>query len=55
MALGAEGVQMGTRFALTDESSASDIFKEYCLRLNEGDTKLLLKTRTDPACDQFVS
>jgi len=26
MALGAEGVQMGTRFALTDESSASDIF-----------------------------
>ena len=34
---------MGTRFALTDESSASDIFKEYCLRLNEGDTKLLLK------------
>ena len=25
MALGAEGVQMGTRFALTDESSASDI------------------------------
>ena len=43
MALGAEGVQRGTRFALTDESSASDIFKEYCLRLNEGDTKLLLK------------
>lgn len=43
MALGAEGVQIGTRFALTDESSASDIFKEYCLRLNEGDTKLLLK------------
>ena len=38
MALGAEGVQMGTRFALTDESSASDIFKEYCLRLNEGDS-----------------
>ena len=28
---------------MTDESSASDIFKEYCLRLNEGDTKLLLK------------
>lgn len=35
MALGAEGVQMGTRFALTDESSASDIFKEYCLRLTK--------------------
>lgn len=43
MALGAEGVQIGTRFALTDESSASEVFKEYCLRLGEGDTKLLLK------------
>ena len=43
MVLGAEGVQIGTRFALTKESSASDVFKEYCLRLNEGDTKLLLK------------
>ena len=28
MVLGAEGVQIGTRFALTDESSASTIFKE---------------------------
>ena len=43
MVLGAEGVQIGTRFALTYESSASDVFKEYCLRLNEGDTTLLLK------------
>ena len=43
MVLGAEGVQIGTRFAMTKESSASDVFKEYCLRLNEGDTKLLLK------------
>lgn len=43
MSLGAEGVQIGTRFALTDESSAHEVFKEYCLRLNEGDTKLLLK------------
>ncbi|MEG1563641.1 MAG: nitronate monooxygenase [Bacteroides sp.] len=41
--LGADGVQLGTRFALTYESSASEVFKEYCLRLNEGDTKLLLK------------
>lgn len=41
--LGAEGVQIGTRFALTHESSASEVFKEYCLQLNEGDTKLLLK------------
>lgn len=29
MALGAEGVQIGTRFALTNESSAHDLFKEY--------------------------
>ena len=43
MALGAEGVQIGTRFALTQESSASTPFKERCLRLGEGDTKLLLK------------
>lgn len=42
-ALGAEGVQMGTRFALTQESSAHDNFKKLCLNLNEGDTRLLLK------------
>ncbi len=41
--LGAEGVQMGTRFALTNESSAHQYFKDFCLSLNEGDTKLLLK------------
>ena len=43
MALGAEGVQIGTRFALTEESSAHEDFKMYCLNLNEGDTKLMLK------------
>ena len=43
MVLGAEGVQIGTRFALVDERSASQVFKEYCLSLGEGDTKLLLK------------
>lgn len=42
-ALGAEGAQMGTRFALTTESSAHESFKQLCLGLNEGDTKLLLK------------
>ena len=42
-ALGAEGVQIGTRFALTEESSAHENFKQLCLTLNEGDTKLLLK------------
>lgn len=43
MSLGAEGVQLGTRFALTEESSAHFSFKDRCLRLNEGDTKLTLK------------
>lgn len=42
-ALGAEGVQIGTRFVLTEESSAHENFKQLCLNLNEGDTKLLLK------------
>ena len=42
-ALGAEGIQVGTRFALSKESSAHENFKNYCLNLNEGDTRLLLK------------
>ena len=42
-ALGAEGVQVGTRFALTEESSASDAFKQKCISLKEGDTILSLK------------
>jgi enoyl-[acyl-carrier protein] reductase II len=43
LALGAEGVQVGTRFALTTESSAHEAFKQLCLSLGEGDTRLLLK------------
>ena len=43
MALGADGVQVGSRFALTNESSASDAFKKRCLNLPEGDTVLSLK------------
>lgn len=42
-ALGAEGVQIGTRFALTEESSAHFNFKDKCLQLKEGDTMLSLK------------
>ncbi len=41
--LGAEGGQIGTRFALTTESSASEEFKQKCLEIGEGDTKLLFK------------
>ena len=43
MALGAEGVQIGTAFALTKESSASEAFKLACISANEGDTMLCLK------------
>lgn len=42
-ALGAEGVQIGTRFALCRESSAHENFKRHCLGLEEGGTRLLLK------------
>ncbi|MDY6122421.1 MAG: nitronate monooxygenase [Porphyromonas sp.] len=43
MALGADGVQIGTRFALAQESSASETFKEYCRAAGEGSTMLTLK------------
>lgn len=43
MVLGAEGVQIGTLFALTEESSAHPDFKNRCLELKEGDTFLSLK------------
>ena len=39
-ALGADGVQVGTLFALTQESSAHENFKRLCLNLNEGSTLL---------------
>ena len=41
--LGAEGVQIGTLFALAEESSASDAFKQACTNLEEGETMLCLK------------
>ena len=43
MTLGAEGAQLGTRFAMSIESSAHELFKQKCLELNEGDTILSLK------------
>ena len=43
MILGADGVQMGTRFAMTTESSAHDTFKETCVNTQEGETFLTLK------------
>lgn len=43
MALGAEGVQIGTLFAVSEESSASDAFKQLCVGLDEDGTMLALK------------
>ncbi len=41
--LGADGVQVGTRFAASEESSAYDNFKQRITSLSEGDTILTLK------------
>ena len=46
MILGADGVQIGSRFILTPESSAHQNFKETIASLNEGDTMLTLKELT---------
>jgi len=46
MVLGAEGVQIGTRFVASDESSAHINFKKKVIETNEGDTMLTLKKLT---------
>lgn len=43
MALGADGVQIGSRFAASKESSAHDNFKNAIIESGEGDTKLVFK------------
>jgi len=43
MVLGADGVQMGSRFAASAESSAHDNFKKTIIEIKEGDTQLTLK------------
>ena len=43
-ALGAEGVQIGTRFAATVESSAADRYKQAVIEAGEADTVLSLKS-----------
>ena len=42
MSLGAQGVQMGSRFVMTHESAAHENFKNAILQAKEGDTKLTL-------------
>ena len=46
MVLGAQGVQMGSRFVATYESSAHAAFKDAVIHANEGDTLLTLKELT---------
>lgn len=43
MILGADGVQIGSRFAATEEASSHDHFKNKIISLGEGDTQLTLK------------
>jgi enoyl-[acyl-carrier protein] reductase II len=43
MILGADGVQVGSRFAASVESSAHNNFKETIVKVKEGDTQLTLK------------
>jgi len=46
IALGAEGVQMGTRFVASLEASCHEKFKKLLLNLKEGDTELAMKSVT---------
>jgi len=43
MVLGADGVQVGSRFVASEESSAHDAFKQVVVDAKEGDTQLTLK------------
>lgn len=43
LALGADAIQIGSRFAACNESSAHDNFKNKIFEINEGDTRLILK------------
>ncbi len=46
MALGAEAVQMGSRFVCSDEASSHEEFKKAVVNAHEGDTVLTLKKLT---------
>ena len=46
MVLGADGVQMGSRFVACKESSAHENFKKLVVEAKEGETKLTLKELT---------
>ena len=46
MVLGAEGVQIGTRFVASEEASSHLAFKEAVITAAEGDTQLMMKKLT---------
>lgn len=46
MVLGAEGVQMGSRFVASEEASSHDAFKTAVINAKEGDTQLTMKQLT---------
>lgn len=46
LCLGAQGVQIGSRYVATPEASSHASFKQAILQANEGDTKLSLKKLT---------
>jgi enoyl-[acyl-carrier protein] reductase II len=46
MVLGAEGVQIGSRFVASEEASSHENFKEQVIRAQEGDTMLTMKQLT---------
>ncbi|MEI6679429.1 MAG: nitronate monooxygenase [Mariniphaga sp.] len=46
MVLGADGIQIGSRFAISNESSAHENFKNYVVNSREGDTLLSIKNLT---------
>jgi len=46
MILGADGVQMGSRFVASEESSGHQLFKELVVKAGEGATELTLKELT---------
>lgn len=46
MILGADGVQIGSRFVASDEASSHNLFKNSVVDAGEGDTELTLKELT---------
>ncbi len=48
LALGAEAILMGTRFFITRECHSHPVIKEFCVKAEETDTKVCLRSLRDP-------